>query len=184
MSEKGIYPRTEPGDFETIHQPLDFYGLNFYNDVYDRADEKFVLDGSHGGNFQTSVRTGWFYDALFDVLNILRDKYKLQIPVYITENGIGSESETPDENGVVHDADRIVYLTNILNRLSQAIASGADVHGYFLWSLLDNFEWTVGYKMRYGLYRTDFETLARTPKDSAHWYAQVIRENAVTEREE
>lgn len=183
LQKKDIYPEIKSGDFATIRQPLDFYGLNFYNAIYDRADQPVLLTGNHGGNFQTSVREGWDYDALFDVLNLLKDKYHLQIPIYITENGMPGSMETPDENGVVHDADRIDYLTNILQRLSQAIQGGADVRGYFLWSLLDNFEWSMGYQIRYGICRTDYETLTRTPKDSARWYSAVIRDNAVTVEE-
>ncbi len=182
MRAKGIYPKVEPGDFEAMHEPIDFYGLNFYNGIYDRSESPFELNGSHGGNFQTSVRSGWHYDALFDVLELLKSKYKLTIPVYITENGMGSTDERPDEDGVVHDTGRIEYLENILTRLSRAIEGGADIRGYFLWSLLDNFEWTAGYGVRYGICRMDYDTLERTPKDSAWWYAQVIKDNAVTER--
>ncbi len=184
MREKGIYPQILPGDFETIRQPLDFYGLNFYNAIYDRADCKVELTGDQGGNFQKSAREGWDYDALFDVLDILKNKFQLQIPIYITENGMPGAMETPDENGIVHDLDRIEYLENILTRLARAIEAGANVRGYFLWSLLDNFEWSAGYTCRYGICRTDYETLARTPKDSARWYANVIRDNAVTVEEE
>lgn len=127
------------------------------------------------------MRDGYYFDALFDVLDILKNKYRLNIPIIITENGIPLWDEEPDENGVVHDTERIEVLTSILTRLHRAIEAGADVLGYFLWSLLDNFEWTAGYKARYGICRTDFETLARIPKDSALWYAEVIRNNAITE---
>ena len=179
-----FHARLSVMDPENGRQPLDFYGLNFYNAIYDRADCKVELTGDQGGNFQKSAREGWDYDALFDVLDILKNKFQLQIPIYITENGMPGAMETPDENGIVHDLDRIEYLENILTRLARAIEAGANVRGYFLWSLLDNFEWSAGYTCRYGICRTDYETLARTPKDSARWYANVIRDNAVTVEEE
>jgi len=74
----------------------------------------------------------------------------------------------------VHDADRTAYLRNHLQAVSQAVALGADVAGYFYWSLLDNFEWDSGYSKRFGLVHVDYTSQQRTPKDSAHWYRQFI----------
>ena len=177
MEKWGFTPDIQPGDFETIRQPLDFYGLNYYNGIFDQADDPHRLDMQPGGNFQTSVREGYYYEALPDVLRMLKEKYKISVPIYITENGFCQTDETPDENGAVHDPKRIEYLENILIRLHQAIENGADVRGYFLWSLLDNFEWTAGYSMRYGITRVDFNTQLRTVKDSGCWYRKVIENN-------
>ena len=179
LEANDMMPEILPGDFETISQPMDFYGLNFYNAIFEKAEQPLDISGKNGGNFQSSAATGQYYQALNDVLKMLREKYKLTIPVIITESGMGQDNEEPDENGVVHDAARIDYLRNILTHLHQAMENGADVRGYFLWSLLDNFEWTAGYGPRYGIVRTEYETLKRTIKDSGRWYSEVIRRNGL-----
>jgi beta-glucosidase len=96
----------------------------------------------------------------------------------VTENGAAFTDEvTPD--GRIHDRQRIDYLQHHLAAAAAAIANGADLRGYFVWSLLDNFEWAYGYERRFGLIRVDFQTLERTWKDSAHWYADALGRNAV-----
>ena len=177
MEKWGFTPDIQPGDFETIRQPLDFYGLNFYNAIFDQADDPHQMDVQPGGNFQTSVREGYYYEALQDVLRMLKDQYKLNIPIYITENGFPQTDEAPDEKGEIHDPARIEYVKNMLIQLHRAIQKGADVRGYFLWSLMDNFEWTAGYSIRYGITRVDYDTLRRTVKDSGKWYGKVIENN-------
>ena len=98
--------------------------------------------------------------------------------IYISENGASSADEVrPD--GKVYDLDRIMYLRAYLTQLQRAIAEGAPVRGYFLWSLMDNFEWIYGFGKRFGLYHVDFETLGRRPKLSASFYRNVIARNAV-----
>ena len=98
--------------------------------------------------------------------------------IYITENGTsGIDQLAPDGN--VHDLDRIMYLRNYLAQLQRATAEGVPVRGYFLWSLIDNFEWSFGFEKRFGLYRVDFKTQLRTPKLSASFYRNVIARNAV-----
>ena len=170
-------PDMQPGDFEIIRQPLDFYGLNFYNAIFDQADDPDRPACQPGGNFQTSAREGYYFEALHDVLRLLKEKYKLDIPIYITENGFPQTDEQPDENGQIHDPARIDCVKAVLTQLHRAIERGADVRGYFLWSLMDNFEWTAGYSIRYGIIRVDYDTLRRTVKDSGKWYSQVIRNN-------
>lgn len=167
MQEKDMLPQIEPGDFETIRQKLDFYGLNFYNGLFDCADPD-------------AAQPPFYYaEALEYVLNMVKEQYHVDIPIIITENGIGYTDEVPDENGVVHDENRIAYVKKTLEVLSHCISCGADVRGYFLWSLLDNYEWSLGYSIRYGIVRTDYDTLGRTVKDSGRWYSQVIRENGI-----
>jgi beta-glucosidase len=95
-----------------------------------------------------------------------------QVPLYVTENG----AAFPEGVG---DDDRIAYLDAHLRAAHRAIEDGADLRGYFVWSLMDNFEWAYGYSKRFGLIHVDYETLARTPKDSARWYAQVTRRNGL-----
>ena len=94
----------------------------------------------------------------------------------MTENCYGSKAaETPDAEGRVVDAERLAYLQAYIAAMAEAKGLGADVRGYFVWSLLDNFEWGGGYGTRFGIVRVDFETQARIPKDSARWYSQLIR---------
>jgi beta-glucosidase len=98
-------------------------------------------------------------------------------PVYITENGCAYDD--PVRDGACQDPRRISYLDAHLRALHAAIAEGVDVRGYFAWSLLDNFEWSHGYHKRFGLVHVDFETQARTPRDSARWYRDVIARNGL-----
>ena len=98
--------------------------------------------------------------------------------IYITENGT-SAADQPTADGNVYDIDRIMYLRNYLTHLNRATSEGVPVDGYFLWSLMDNFEWSDGYEKRFGLYRVDFQTQRRTPKLSASFYREVIKRNAV-----
>jgi beta-glucosidase len=98
--------------------------------------------------------------------------------IYITENGTSSDDKVSSD-GHIYDLDRIMYLRNYLAQLQRATAEGVPVRGYFLWSLMDNFEWIFGFEKRFGLYHVDFETLRRTPKLSASFYRNVIAKNAV-----
>jgi beta-glucosidase len=98
--------------------------------------------------------------------------------IYITENGT-SAADQVSTGGNVYDIDRIMYLRNYLAQLNRATSEGVPVQGYFLWSLMDNFEWSDGYEKRFGLYRVDFQTQRRTPKLSASFYREVIQRNAV-----
>jgi len=99
-------------------------------------------------------------------------------PVYITENGTALE-DMPDSKGFVEDWGRVDYLRAYLRAIHTAIAKGCDVRGYYVWSLIDNFEWANGYEPRFGIVRTDYKTMRRTPKRSALWYREVIRRNGL-----
>ena len=99
--------------------------------------------------------------------------------VYITENGTALE-DVPDDQGVVRDWGRINYLRDHLRAVYTAIHQGANVKGYYVWSLWDNFEWASGYRPRFGIIYVDYESLKRTPKQSALWYSQVVAENGIT----
>lgn len=176
MEEHNIAPVIQDGDMETICQQLDFYGLNFYNAIFDNVEEQERKQRERekaGGNYQD--RPEVHVEMLPDVLHMLVEKYKIDIPIYITENGLqvnGTDKET-----CMDDQERIEYVGNVLKYLHQALEEGVDVRGYYLWSLLDNFEWSAGFAARYGLHYVDYETLERTPKKSAYWYADVIRNN-------
>jgi len=110
--------------------------------------------------------------GLTDLLLRLQRDYPGTVLV-ITESGAAFD-DTPDENGFVHDDDRTSYLAAHLNAVADAQAKGADVRGYFAWSLMDNFEWGHGYDKRFGLVRVDYDTQERTPKQSALWYRDAI----------
>ena len=179
MKENHCMPEIKDGDFEKIKQPLDFFGLNCYNRVVDCADEKLLEQDKKekrtGGNFQDNGAE-FYPKAVYDALHLLKEDYHLDIPVYITENGTPSYTDVPDNNREVHDAGRIRYLEGFLEWISKAVQEGFDVKGYYVWSLLDNWEWNGGYNARYGLTYVDYETQKRIVKDSGKWYSQLIRE--------
>ena len=123
---------------------------------------------------------GWEIDAdgLYDILTRVARDYP-GVPLYVTENGAAFADEKVD--GEVHDPDRVAYLDAHFRAAHRAIGDGVDLRGYFVWSLLDNFEWAYGFSKRFGLIHVDYETLERTPKDSARFYAQVTRANGLPE---
>lgn len=173
MAERRLTPRVEPGDFDIIREPIDFYGLNFYNGLYDNVEEgrKRAAVRREGGNYQD--RPEVHTEALTDVLHMLKDDYAVNVPIYITENGL-PQTDTPDVAALLDDQERIDYIRSVLKSLWRAMEEGIDVRGYYLWSLMDNFEWSAGYEARYGIYYTNYETLERVPKKSAAWYSKLI----------
>lgn len=175
LEKNDLVPRMEEGDFDVMHQKLDFYGLNFYNGLYDNMEEirkrEEILKA--GGNYQD--RPEQHPEALRDVLHMVVEKYHVDIPIYITENGLPQEDGPMEE--VLDDQERIDYVRQVLIALYGALEDGIDVRGYYMWSLLDNFEWSAGFSPRYGLCYTNYETGERIPKKSAGWYSDVISEN-------
>ena len=176
MEETGFTPAMEPGDMDTICQKLDFYGLNFYNGLYDNADEQ--RKAAEGGNFQN--RPEQHLEAVYDVLHMLAEDYKIDIPIYITENGV-AQDDSPDREAILNDGERIAYVAETLRHVRRAMDDGIDVRGYYLWSLMDNFEWSAGFAARFGLYYTDYEKMELIPKKSAGWYRDVIRNKGFEE---
>lgn len=167
-----------PGDLATIRQPLDFYGINYYNPMKIAAApeeaelpfEQMPIVGYPTTDF------GWpvVPDALREWLITMRARYRAGLPpIYITESGC-SYGMGPDENGVVDDQPRIDYLDAHLRAVAEAVRIGIDIRGYYTWSLMDNFEWAEGYTQRFGLVHVDYETQKRTPKRSFDWYASVV----------
>jgi beta-glucosidase len=184
----GRYPRDlEPlvadviqaGDMATIRQPLDFYGVNYYNPMRIAAadeDAPMPFEPLEIVGYPTTD-FGWpvVPDALREWLITLRARYRAALPpIIITESGC-SYSTAPDADGVVDDQDRIDYLDAHLRAVAVAVRAGVDVRGYYTWSLLDNFEWAEGYTQRFGLVYVDYDTLARIPKKSFDWYAETIK---------
>ncbi len=168
-------PFCRDGDLDRIHRPVDWLGINHYSPVYARADSASRLGFAWSDAPADALRSpiGWQIDpaAFRDVLIDACDRYGL--PIYVTENGAGA-IELADASGAVDDRERIEYLAAYLEALEEATVLGADVRGYFVWSLLDNFEWGAGYSNRFGIVRVDYATQARTPKASARWYAARI----------
>jgi beta-glucosidase len=169
-------PIIKPGDLERIRRPVDWFGVNHYSPIYANADTKAPL-GFAWADTPAGVQRppiGWQIDlaAFRDTLLDVHRRY--QVPIYVTENGAGAD-EAPDAAGKVLDSERIAYLKTYTSALREAVASGADVRGYFVWSLLDNFELGAGYSNRFGMVYVDYPTQRRIPKESARWYAQMIR---------
>jgi beta-glucosidase len=166
-------PDIRDGDMDLIRQPLDFLGVNIYGGARVRAGSDgraetvpFPADWPRADN-------GWEVapDALYWGPKWLHERYGL--PIYVLENGL-SLHDAVSVDGRVHDQRRIDFMTSYLRALSRVIREGTPVQGYFHWSLLDNFEWHTGFRERFGLVHVDFDTLQRTPKDSARWYAALI----------
>jgi beta-glucosidase len=170
-------PANYEQDLATIHQPLDFLGLNCYQGKPHRIDSAGNTEEIKRipGYPQTMLHWPVDPDVLEWGLRFLHERYPL--PIYVTENGCAN-MDWVHADGHVHDPQRIDFVTRYLVALRRAIDAGADVRGYFHWSLMDNFEWSVGYQMRFGLVHVDYETLQRTPKDSYAWYQNLIRTNA------
>ncbi|MDQ2833154.1 MAG: GH1 family beta-glucosidase [Acidobacteriota bacterium] len=174
-------PKFTAEEMKIIGSPMDFVGINIYQPTYVRADSSekgyavVPMPASYPHMFSSWLTIG--PEALYWGPKLVASLWNVK-EIYITENGASSDDHlTPD--GHVYDTDRVMYLRNYLTQLQRAVAEGVPVKGYFLWSLLDNFEWADGYDKRFGITYVDFKTQKRTPKLSAEFYKQVIRENRV-----
>ncbi len=170
-------PLVANGDLEAIKQQVDFLGVNYYAPAY-VADAPQSLFGAWFGAVPSGTRftaMGWPIDAggLTEILIGLRDRYG-DPELYVTENG-ACYNDPLGPDGTVHDDDRVAYLREHLAAANAALAAGVKLRGYFVWSLLDNFEWSEGYSRRFGIIRVDFKTLKRTPKASFAYLAEAIR---------
>ena len=189
------------GDLALISQPIDALGLNYYSPTVVRAyagsGPKLEADGHGDGAAsawpacedvefppQPGPKTdmGWSIDARGMTELLLRlTREHPGLDLYVTENG-AAYPDVLGEDGAVHDDDRIDYLQAHLSAVADAVEAGAPVRGYYLWSLLDNFEWSYGYSKRFGIVHVDYATQQRTVKDSGRWYAEVVRRNALPDR--
>ncbi len=169
-------PTFPDSDMTTIHQKVDFFGLNVYHGQIIRA----AADGSAEvvplppGHPRTALKWPITPECLYWGPRFYQERYEL--PIYITENGL-SNQDWVALDGKVHDPQRIDYVRRHLIELARAIQDGVAVGGYFHWSLLDNFEWAEGYKERFGLVYVDYPTGKRFLKDSAYWYSRTIASN-------
>jgi beta-glucosidase len=174
------------GDLEKISAPVDFFGVNYY--MRHRVRE----DDTGTDNVFSSVRAraviphnaertamGWPVesDGLKEILVRLHEEYT-RTPIYITENGRAAHDYV-DPEGEVKDEERVAFLDAHFRAAHEAMERSVDLRGYFVWSLLDNFEWTEGYSKRFGIVYVDYATQRRIPKMSARWYSEVIRRNGL-----
>ncbi len=180
----------QEGDLAAICTPIDWLGINYYSPTVVAAGSSESPSPWAGAEEHVRFvpapgpRTAmdWPVDAdgLFDLLTRLREDLP-GVPLVITENGAAYD-DYADPSGEVHDPERVAYLESHLAAVHRAIAAGVDVRGYFLWSLLDNFEWAYGYSKRFGIVHVDFATQRRTFKDSARWYADVVARGGLSAR--
>ncbi|MGX1120409.1 beta-glucosidase/6-phospho-beta-glucosidase/beta-galactosidase [Streptomyces ambofaciens] len=184
----------QDGDLGQIRQPIDAICLNYYTPTVVSAadaDSRAPRADGHGASDHSPwpaaddvafhqppgerTEMGWTVDP--SGLHELIMRYSREapgMPLYISENGAAYDDK-PGADGSVHDPDRVAYLNGHLTAVRQAIADGADVRGYYLWSLLDNFEWAYGYEKRFGAVYVDYASQQRTPKSSALWYGRAAR---------
>lgn len=177
LQAEGTAPVVLDGDLELISTPADFLAINHYFSHFIEADQADGWPEPRPGMPTTDL--GWpvYPTGLRDMLIRVTKEFG-RIPIYIAENGAYfKDSIAPD--GQVHDPKRVEYLKGFINALHQAIEAGVDARGYFVWTLLDNFEWAKGYEPRFGMVYTDYPTQKRILKDSGKFYADVIKKNGV-----
>ncbi len=174
-------PKFTPAEMNAIGSPLDFVGLNIYAPTHVRADDSELGFAEVPRPISyPNMYSDWLF--LDPAIAYWAPRHAAEIwrvkDVYITENGCSS-ADVPDAAGRIHDTDRVMYLRTHLAEAQRAIAEGWPLRGYFLWSLMDNFEWKYGFEKRFGLYHVDFKTQKRTPKLSAEYYRELVRRNAM-----
>jgi beta-glucosidase len=177
------------GDLATINAPIDVLGINFYQPSYVAAKPGAPAAPDQPGSEGIATRApqgpvtdmNWLIEpsGLSHVLKRIHQDYP-GTPLLITENG-AAYPEGPSDDGAVHDTKRIEYLDGHLRACHDALAAGVDLRGYFVWSLMDNFEWAEGYAKRFGIVHVDYHTQERVLKDSAKWYREVIRRNGIAD---
>ncbi|XP_040935406.1 beta-glucosidase 46-like isoform X1 [Gossypium hirsutum] len=193
-----ILPEFSKTEKQKLNKGLDFIGINHYTSFYVRNCMLTTCEPGKGTSktegywAQSSQKNGIdigeptelagmnvYPQGMEKIVTYLKDRYH-NVPMIITENGYGDMNKpNSTTESLLHDVERIKYLAGYLDALSTAIKKGADVRGYFVWSLLDNFEWNDGYTIRFGLHHVDYKTLRRTPKSSATWYRNFISQHIV-----
>ena len=169
-------------EMRAIATPLDFVGLNLFAPTSVRHDAASPRGWSAVPNpdHYPRMHMPWLHigpSVMYWGPRLVSELWKVPA-VYVTENGC-AVPDRPNERNEILDTDRVMYLQQHLVHLHRAVAEGYPVKGYFLWSLMDNFEWAFGYTRRFGICYVNYQTLERTPKLSASFYADVIRRNAV-----
>jgi len=172
------WPRFPASDLEQISRKIDFLGINYYTRGVMKNDPKAppVRVSCMKPTGARLTETGWevFPRGLLEALSWVRKRYGA-LPLYVTENGAAFADPSRAPKKGIHDTRRIEYLRGHLASAAEAIRCGIDLRGYFVWSLLDNFEWSHGYSKRFGIVHVNYRTQKRTPKESARFYSEVIR---------
>lgn len=191
----GLHDVIHPGDMQTIGAPIDFLGVNHYHDDLISGHPDSTGGDGHSGGSGRQPASPWIGaehitfpsrglprtamdwevnpDGLRKLLVRLGEEFPSLPPLYVTENGAAYDDEVLAD-GSIPDTERTQYILDHIAAVGRAIEAGADVRGYFVWSLLDNFEWSWGYSRRFGIVRVDYETQTRTVKDSGHAYSRLI----------
>jgi len=179
---KGEVPDVKPGDLELIKQPLDRLGFNVYSGGYVRAaDNAEGFEAIPHVETQPRMNIPWLQimpEAIYWVPRLAKDSLGFAGETLITENGAAALDHLTPRREVL-DTDRVMFLKQYFRQLHRLVADGYPMKGYFLWSFMDNFEWSWGYAKRFGIVFTNYETQERIPKQSAKWYAEVIKHNRV-----
>jgi beta-glucosidase len=173
-------PKVERGDFALIGQKMDFVGLNTYSGIFARRGPDGKPQTFYPSPSYPRTDSPWLHLAprsLYWTPRLVSEVYG-EKNIYVTENGCGYDDDVV-KDGECLDLHRVEFLRSYLKELQRSIADGSPVKGYFVWSFLDNFEWTDGYSRRFGIVYNDFKTQKRTPKLSAHWYSSVMAANRV-----
>lgn len=175
------WPGMQPGDLRQIQKPVDFLGINYYSrSVVQAAPGEGLLDSRPVRQAAPHTEMDWevYPEGLYEILAWIRRTYG-DTPVYVTESGAAYPDVVEPGSGMVNDDDRLAYLRDHFIQAHRAIQDGVDLRGYFVWSLLDNFEWAHGYSKRFGIVHVDFGTQRRTIKKSGRWYREVIERNGL-----
>jgi len=174
------WPDWSDDDMRQIKQPIDFLGVNYYTRGVIRHDAGSwpVRAASVRQRSALYTETAWevYPQGLTDTLLWVKKRYG-DLPLYVTENGAAFFDPPTVEGDQLEDPLRVAYLREHVRAIHAALEQGVDLRGYFVWSLLDNFEWALGYSKRFGIVHVDFETQRRTPKASARFYSRVIASN-------
>jgi beta-glucosidase len=176
---RGLAPAAEPGDLAAIAAPLDFLGVNYYHRKVTASDPASPLELREIDPPGEYTGMGWevYPEGLYQVLTMVAREYRPP-EIFVTENGAGYE-EIPDTDGRIRDTQRTAFLAAHIAAARRAIADGVPLRGYFIWSLLDNFQWSQGYTKRFGIVYVDYPTQQRTIKDSGYFVREVTRRNGL-----
>ncbi|MFV9504081.1 MAG: GH1 family beta-glucosidase [Oscillochloridaceae bacterium umkhey_bin13] len=172
-------PALRPGDLELISRPIDFLGVNTYSRLINQAYRRDLLSGARQlAPTGPTTAMGWeiYPDCIIEALQ--KAQSYTDLPLYITESGAAFD-DVAGPDGSIDDVTRVAYLHDHIAAAHRALSMGIDLRGYYVWTLLDNLEWSQGFSKRFGLLYTDFTTGQRTWKRSAHWYRDVIARNGL-----
>ena len=177
----GEFDFIKNGDLEKISIKNDFLGVNYYHRqlVKFSQNSRLNFEAAHGNFERTTMDWEIVPQSLYDLILRLRKEYTI-IPIYITENG-AAFNDRISEDGKIHDDKRINYLREHLIKVAELNEKGANIRGYYVWSLIDTLEWSYGYEKRFGIIFVDYETQKRIFKDSALWYKNLIKERGLKE---